>query len=195
MSSILRAMNDQANKVKGMIQSLVRFGVIKAATASGFVQVEGFEDEVFDDIELRQHFGFASRPPAGTEVLLLLVGGRGENAVAISSNSRSDRPDMGAGETSIFNEGAGAKVLCASNDTVRLSGDEVHVGGDSESILLGDSAIAGLSAFFTACSTAIDPIVAAAAVTAMGGVYVPPPGTSIPGPGIGSWAASKGKVT
>lgn len=54
-------------------------------------QVDALSDETHDGVEIMQHYGFASRPNAGAEALMISVGGMRDNGVIIATTDRTYR--------------------------------------------------------------------------------------------------------
>jgi len=141
----------------------LRRGILKRVNDSFFSQVEGYQGEQFDDVEVWQQFGFASRPPAGGEVLIVKIGNAGEGAIAIATTDRAHRPsDLGAGDVCIYStSGAGPKIYLRASGDIELnceSGKTINVGSDSKSIMRGETfntANATLLGLFKAAFTAL----------------------------------------
>lgn len=183
--SVTDAIRREVDRTAGKLRQMFRRGILTLAGADGFVQVKGWGDEQFDQVELWQQFGLTSRPPAGGEVLLVLVGGRGEGAIAAATTDRAHRPaDLAEGEAVLYakSDSGQAQVRCKPDGNVDLvagsASATVNVGGDDEALLLGETVQADIITFAGALATelgssnACTDLVAAAA----------------------SWLASKGKV-
>lgn len=96
--------------------------IIAAAKDSGKLQVlqlEVMKDELMDDVERIQEYGFSSRPPAGSEAVLLCIGGDRANALVIATDSAALRPrDLADGDSVQYNK-AGVKIWL-KGDLMRL---------------------------------------------------------------------------
>lgn len=65
----------------------------------------GLAGEQLDDMELFQHFGFTSAPPAGTEYIVLPLGGRTSASVIVGTEKGAVRFVLdNQGETCVYNE-------------------------------------------------------------------------------------------
>lgn len=116
----------------------VRRGILSVAFGSDFFgQVRGHDGETWQDVELWQQFGLASRPPAGGEVALVELDGGSEQAVAVATQDRAHRPTTAAGEVVLHSEDDGDQA------TVRMKPDgtvEVDAPGGRISLEPGGSA-------------------------------------------------------
>lgn len=169
---------------------VVRRGIVKVATAAGFVQIAAGTDEHFDGAELWQQYGFTSRPAAGSEVIVLLVDGNPDQPVAVAGTSRGDRPAaLAAGDAMLWAKKSGsdqAQVHAKATGDVDLNcatGQYVHVGGSTgaEFLLLGTTVAADVYTFATAvaAATTVAEVAAAAAV--------------LQGSIVGQWLCTKAK--
>ncbi|HBU6155981.1 TPA: phage baseplate assembly protein, partial [Klebsiella variicola] len=59
------------------------------------LQVQSLADETNDDVERFQNYGFSSVPPAGSEAIVVAVGGRRGGMVAIAVEDKGSRPRGG----------------------------------------------------------------------------------------------------
>lgn len=89
---IIKIIRDEINKRFNSAVNLLRKGVLTMVSDSYFAQWEAADGELYDESEFWQSFGFASRPPAGGEVLFANLGGHGEHAIGFASNDRAHRP-------------------------------------------------------------------------------------------------------
>ena len=87
-----------------------------AATQSGEpiqrVQVQGLADETLQDIEQLQQFGFTSHAPAGSEMIVLPLGGDTTHGIVIASEHGSFRlKNLGGGEVAVYDQSGSSIVL------------------------------------------------------------------------------------
>lgn len=140
----------QIDRAVGKVAQIIRRTIVKTVKASGIGQVEGFDGEAFDNTEFWQQYGFACRPPSGTEAITLLVDAEGEKAVVVSTHNRSDRPSgLSVGDSVLFgkqaSDGTQAKAHAKADgdlDLVPGTGQHATLGGASsagEAVILGDT--------------------------------------------------------
>jgi len=171
--NVLGQAQQAAERALERARGLIRRGVLQLE-ASYFCGVEAHDGETFNDVELWQQFGLASRPPAGGEILLALVGGRGEGAIGVATTDRAHRPTgLAAGDAMLYGAASGsdqAQVATRADGDIDVfpatPTDKVNIGTQGvEAMLLGatfDTAlralvttpVSGLAAAFAALATA-----------------------------------------
>lgn len=72
--------------------------------AMQLVQAEGLAGETLQASELAQHFGFTSGPPAGTQLIVLPLGGSTAHSVIIATENGAYRVDVASGEACIYSQ-------------------------------------------------------------------------------------------
>lgn len=103
-----------ARPVRGVLESL------NAAKQAPLAGIQARAGETVPDVELAQHFGFASRPPAGGEVIAIPIGGSSAHLVVVAELDRAFRPAaLGDGEACLYTS-AGIQVLCKPDGTVQI---------------------------------------------------------------------------
>ncbi len=96
------------------------------------LQISVRKDELRDDVERFQQFGFSSVPEAGAEAIVLHVGGGSDHPVVIAVDDRRYRPlDLAEGETCLYTIEDGKRVYCKSNGEVHLGADDENLGSDN----------------------------------------------------------------
>lgn len=190
MSSLLDQVDRKLARMAEQLGHIARRGVLTLSPSDYFCQAEAHQGERYSDVELWQQFGFTSRPPAGAEVLLIKVGGRGEGAIAVATQARGERPTgLAAGDTWLYASGSSTQALIKilADGNIQLlpggAGDTVDVGSSPiDYMLLGtgfDTALRTLlgvlNAAWAAAATAFGG--AGTAFTALGGEGALSPGT------------------
>lgn len=111
-------------KVYGMIGT----AIVQAVTDSKDLQLLKISllGETHPDVERVQNFGFTSVPPAGSQAVVLFVGGRRDHPVVVACDDGRQRIKLEVGEAALYNDsgsvvklGAGGKVAIG-NDTAEL---------------------------------------------------------------------------
>ncbi len=91
-------------------------------------QAEGVSGEMFQGAEVFQHCGFRSVLPAGTQVIILPVGGSSAHGVIVAStNGAGFSADLASGELQIFNETDGARITLRNGRLVEVDCDFLHI--------------------------------------------------------------------
>jgi phage baseplate assembly protein V len=104
---MLDAMARQVERMRAGTRQALR-GVRTALLRTAKIQLlsaEGLAGEQLDRHELFQQFGFTSAPPAGTQVIVLPLGGRTSAAVVVATEHGNYRVQLGAdGEACVYNQ-------------------------------------------------------------------------------------------
>jgi hypothetical protein len=140
--SITAVVQKQVDRAMGKVAQMFRRAIVKTVNAQGFGQLEAFAGENYDSTEFWQHFGFASRPPAGTEALIVLVDADGEKPIATVTTNRAEKPPaLAVGDAALFGtkDGSGLQALVWA----KADGDVDITAATSGFVTLGGSAAAG----------------------------------------------------
>lgn len=125
-----RALRPLADRVRGIVERAV---VTRVDGGEGnraqVVQVRGPGGTTHDRIAFPLPYGFASRPRAGAEAIVLWPGGGRERGIAVVVDGRTGRPALEEGEVALFNPDTGTMLRMAADGRVRMTGDLV-VDGD-----------------------------------------------------------------
>ncbi|HNH49569.1 MAG TPA: phage baseplate assembly protein V [Myxococcota bacterium] len=163
-----------ARPVRGVLSA------VNAAKSALIVQMSGRADETCEDVEVAQHYGFASAPPVGCEVVAVPVGGSSAHLIIVGELARGQRPtDLENGEVALYHPG-GARVHLKADGSVEVTtqaGGSVVLdaagqvklnGGSVGAARTGDacSPSAGMTAWLSAVSGAL--------ATLTGGAFPPP---------------------
>lgn len=86
--------------------------LVKSADNIQKVQASGLADETLQDVELMQHFGFTSVPPANTQAVILPIGGQTSHGIVIATENGSFRvKNLQGGEVAVYDESGSSIVL------------------------------------------------------------------------------------
>lgn len=84
------------------------------------IQARLFAGELRDRVHVLGHYGFASSPEAGSEAVVVFLGGGRDNGVAVSVDDRRYRPtDLEPGEVRLYSR-FGSTVSLMANGDVRI---------------------------------------------------------------------------
>ena len=91
------------------------------------VQLKGLAGEQLQDAEFFQHFGFTSCPPAGTQCIVLPMGGQTSHAIIIATENGAYRiQNLASGEVAIYSS-EGAYVHIKKGRIIEADCDEYRV--------------------------------------------------------------------
>lgn len=128
----------QVNKVVLMIARGIISNVNEDEKCQ-LVQVSLRSDEVRDDVERFQEYGFTSSPPNDSEVLTVSIGGNRAHTIAICAQDRTSRPTgMDEGDVALFTTAGILAYLDRSKDELQLGAQS---GGAAVS-RIGDKTVA-----------------------------------------------------
>lgn len=121
----------------GVVGNVKRTSPIQRAT------VDGLASEAIPGVELWQHFGFTSTPPAGTQAIVLPLGGRTSASVIVATEAAAVRLVLNqAGEVAIYNQD-GDYVWLKRNGHIKVkSALEVTIDAPTTNVT-GNLAVAG----------------------------------------------------
>jgi phage gp45-like len=164
--STLSVIQRELDKLRRLLFGLVRRGEITAIDGELRTQFSGYAGEQYDEVEPLQQWGFASRPPVGSEVLAVHLG-HSEEAIIVASGNRADRPtDLAADEAVTYGKKTGsgqAQVRHKPDGTLALgaaTGKFVEVAGATDAQVRGSNFIQAFQQFISDTQTAINTAVA-----------------------------------
>jgi len=101
------------------------------------VQLSLLKDEIKEDVERLQQYGFSSVPVEGAEALVAFIGGNKDHAVVISADNPSTRKKgLKAGDSCLYHKD-GHYILLTDGDKIQVIGENIEVTGSN--IKLGEA--------------------------------------------------------
>lgn len=86
------------------------------------VQLGVLADEVREDVERFQNYGFTGNPPEGAEAVVLFVGGRRDHGLAIAVDDRRYRVrNLESGEVAVYTD-QGDSIVLRRGGTIEVTG-------------------------------------------------------------------------
>lgn len=134
---IARAIGRLGRPIRAVLSTLD--GSKRAALAG----IAGRADEPGADVEVAQHYGFASSPAAGAEVVAIPIGGSTGHLVVVAELDRAARPvDLADGEVCVYTAAGGEVRLKADGSVVveAASGAKVELTAAGMVVLAGGAA-------------------------------------------------------
>ena len=130
-----RAIDPLRRKVNLMVSRAV-LSSLKTQDGLQLLQLKMFADEVTDDAEHVQEFGFRSKPPVGSEGIALSVGGNREHVVVVATMNREVQkslPELADGESIMFTNTGNYFHLKAADQKIKSIGKyEIESDGNIE---------------------------------------------------------------
>ena len=156
------------SQLKRKLQLLVSRAVVNIVNDSfkqQNVQVSLLSGETADDIERFQNYGHTSVPPAGSEAIMLSVGGKRQHLVAVAVDNKTARlKDLKIADSAVYHaeghyllltEGQLVKMLCKN---LHVTADELILFETPQTQFTGNVRIMGGYSVTTGTSTAADHI-------------------------------------
>lgn len=85
------------------------------------------------DVEVYQHYGMASSPPEGTQVLVAGVGHEAGDPVVLGEIDHAHRPELEDGEVCLYAKGD-ARVLLMPDGSVSITGTSIALNGPGKAV-------------------------------------------------------------
>ncbi|WP_261372409.1 phage baseplate assembly protein V [Yersinia aldovae] len=133
------AMIRQINKVTASFQRRLRLlitrGVVNMTNDSlktQNLQVSMMADETADDVERFQNYGHSSVPPAGSEAIILSVGGIRQHLVAIAVDDKNSRlGNLEPGDSAVYHL-EGHKIVLSKDGVIKIICKRLEVVAEDE---------------------------------------------------------------
>lgn len=157
---------------KVRLSNVISRGVVKRTDDSPGVQevqAELLADEVRDELEHFQLFGFASNPEDGAECVVAFPGGDRAHGFVLATADRRYRVKVEKGEVAVYDK-TGSKVLLKKNGDIELTPSTgiIALAGQAHQVAKGGELNSAIATLGTAIATAL---------TTMGGGA---PGAALP---------------
>lgn len=130
---MMRKLAKQTKEVAKGVQDSVRaafrgvLNLVKSGSDIQQVQVSGLADETIQDLELMQHFGFTSVPPAGTQAVVIPLGGKTTHGIIVATENGSFRvKNLKNGEVAIY-DSSGSTVILKNNRVIDIECDTFNI--------------------------------------------------------------------
>ena len=126
---LFNQINQVANNVVDSIRQVFRgsLNLVKSGDDIQKVQVSALADETLQDVELMQHFGFTSVPPANTEAVIIPIGGQSSHGVVVATEHGSFRvKNLKNGEVAIYDK-SGSTIILKDGRAIEVDCDVFKV--------------------------------------------------------------------
>lgn len=145
--------------VNNALAKCLRFGRITRSDPGGFAQMAGRVAGRADPIQIKQHYGFRSRPKVGSEVYGMAVAGGAANMVSVATETPGTGPgNQEEGDVELYSE-HGQRVILSSDGGLYLNGsaDVIVNGGSAPVGRVGDQVKVGKLRWFMQTDMAMPP--------------------------------------
>lgn len=91
------------------------------------IQVEGLDGETVQDLEHAENFGFTSNPPAGSDCVVVPLGGKTSHGIIVTTTNGEYRiTGLSDGETAVYNAD-GAKMVLKKGRVIEIDCDKLNI--------------------------------------------------------------------
>jgi len=91
------------------------------------MQADGLSGEQLQASELMQHFGFTSAPPAGTQCIVLPLGGKSAHSVIVATECGAYRVTaLRSGEVAVYNQ-SGARIVLKDQRLIEIDCKDLRI--------------------------------------------------------------------
>lgn len=125
----MRKLGNQLKQIAKGVQESSRsafrgvINLVKSKPQHQLTQVSGLSGEVLQDVELMQHFGFTSVPPAGTQAVVIPLGGKTTHGIVVATENGAFRvAGLESGEVAIYDE-SGSTIILKKGRVVEVDCD------------------------------------------------------------------------
>jgi len=125
-----RTLNQLARRLRLIVdRAVVR--IVTDSLGRQNLQVQSLADATNDDVERFQQYGFTSVPPAGSEAIILAVGGRRESLVAIAVEDKRCRPKgLDEGDVCLYHQDGQSMIILKAGGIIDVRGKLVNYTAD-----------------------------------------------------------------
>ncbi|WP_308571032.1 phage baseplate assembly protein V [uncultured Haemophilus sp.] len=129
MRRLGQAIRQQTETALGAVRQAFRgtLNLVKTADNIQKVQVSGLADETLQDVEFMQQFGLTSVPPAGTQVIVLPIGGTTSHSIVVATENGSYRiKGLQGGEVAVYDE-SGSSIVLRKGKLIEIDCDVLKI--------------------------------------------------------------------
>lgn len=129
MRRLNQAIQQKAQNLVNDIRQAFRgvLNLVKSADNIQKVQVSGLADETLQDVELMQHFGFTSVPPANTQAVIIPIGGQTSHGIVIATENGAFRvKNLQGGEVAVYDE-SGSSIILKKGRLIEIDCDVLNI--------------------------------------------------------------------
>ena len=108
-----------------------RIARVKSGDKVQRAQIEGLDGETVQDLEHAENFGFTSHPPAGSDCVVVPLGGKTSHGIIVTTSNGAYRiTGLADGETAVYNAD-GAKIVLKQGRVIDIDCDVLNIKASS----------------------------------------------------------------
>ena len=128
---MIRAVQKMLAPIRRRVMLIASRGVIELVDDTPkcqSVQVSALADEVLDEVEHFQSFGFTSVPPKGSECIVLSLGGNRSTSVVLAVGDRRVRlKGLNSGDVAVYNDDGTASIVLRHGGKIEVIASQVNL--------------------------------------------------------------------
>ncbi|MGX3066461.1 phage baseplate assembly protein V [Ursidibacter arcticus] len=125
VQQVKQVAQDVQNGVRAAFRGVLN--VVKSGGDIQKVQVSALADETLQDVELMQHFGFTSVPPANTEAVVIPMGGKTTHGIVIATENGAFRvKGLQNGEVAVYDQ-SGSMIILKNGRVIDIECDTFNL--------------------------------------------------------------------
>ena len=125
----IKTIDKRIGQFFGNIRQAFRGRVARVKSGGGVqkIQVEGLEGETVQDLEHAENFGFTSHPPAGSDCVVVPLGGKTSHGIIVTTTNGAYRiTGLAEGETAVYNAD-GAKMVLKKGRIIDIDCETLNI--------------------------------------------------------------------
>ena len=125
----IKTIDKRIKQVFNTVRQAFRGKVARVQAGGGVqkIQVEGLDGETVQDLEHAENFGFTSNPPAGSDCVVVPLGGKTSHGIIVTTTNGAYRiTGLSDGETAVYNAD-GAKMVLKKGRVIEIDCDKLNI--------------------------------------------------------------------
>ena len=125
----IKTIDKRIKQAFNTVRQAFRGKVARVQAGSGVqkIQVEGLDGETVQDLEHAENFGFTSNPPAGSDCVVVPLGGKTSHGIIVTTTNGAYRiTGLSDGETAVYNAD-GAKIVLKKGRVIEIDCDKLNI--------------------------------------------------------------------
>lgn len=125
----IKTIDKRIKQVFNTVRQAFRGKVARVQAGGGVqkIQVEGLDGETVQDLEHAENFGFTSNPPAGSDCVVVPLGGKTSHGIIVTTTNGAYRiTGLSDGETAVYNAD-GAKMMLKKGRVIEIDCDKLNI--------------------------------------------------------------------
>ncbi|MCP2041788.1 phage baseplate assembly protein V [Neisseria sp. HSC-16F19] len=117
-----KSVDGRIARALGAVRQAFRGKISRTQSGGGVqrIQLEGLAGETVQDLEHAEQFGFTAHPPAGSDCVVVPLGGKTSHGIIVTTTNGAYRiTGLAEGETAVYNQD-GAKIVLKQGKIIEI---------------------------------------------------------------------------